>query len=159
MSDTMSRTASQVEYRFNYHVGVQQCPLCGHDFELRFGSWPFLAGTNTAVCDDCPVGEEVTGPSPCDTTFEFVELDPVTLRAIRDAARDGEPVGERFRRVALDESLPDADRAVLQLAAIDLQFCEADATCIRQIEPGLVVETCAEAAAEMLLSGCGDIVS
>ncbi|HEX6132437.1 MAG TPA: hypothetical protein VFZ24_00555 [Longimicrobiales bacterium] len=156
----MSHTRTEVEYRFNYTAASQTCPLCGTRFEPRIGSWPFLPGTNTPVCggEACPIGEDVTGPSPCDTLFEFVELKPETLAAIVRAEREGESVAERLRRVALDESLPDPDRAVLQLAAIDLQFCEADGTRIRQVEPGLIVQTCPEAAAEMLLSGCGDIV-
>ena len=159
MLDIMTHAPAEIEYRFNSSVGARTCPLCGAEFEARFGSWPFLAGTTTAVCggSDCPVGDDVTGPTPCDTLFQFIPLQQVTLRAIMAAAEEGEPVAERFRRVALDETLPDPDRAVLQLAAIDLQFCEADGTRIRQIEPGLVVQTCGEAAAEMLLSGIGDI--
>ncbi|HEX6308417.1 MAG TPA: hypothetical protein VFZ69_09535 [Longimicrobiales bacterium] len=160
MADTLSHARTEVEYRFNYTVSPQTCPLCGTTFEPRIGSWPFLPGTNTPVCggERCPIGEDVAGPSPCDTMFEFVELRPQTLKAIAAAEVEGESVAERLRRVALDESLPDPDRAVLQLAAIDLQFCEADGSRIRRIEPGLIVQTCAEAAAEMLLSGCGDIV-
>jgi hypothetical protein len=160
MVDTMSQSRSAVEYRFNHDVEKKACPLCGADFEPRTGSWPFLAGTTTAVCGgtDCPVGDDVTGISPCDTLFEFAPLDPATLAAIAASAGDGEKVAERLRRVALDESLPDADRAILQLAAIDLQFCEAETTRIRSIEPRMVVQTCSEAAAELLLSGCGEIV-
>lgn len=157
MAQTMTRSA--VEYRFNTDVTRARCPLCGSEFEPRLGSWPFLAGTSTPVCGgaDCPVGEDVTGPSPCDTLFEFGELSDATLDALGDDSLDGETVAERLRRVALDESLPDPDRAVLQLAAIDLQFCEADGTRIRQLRPKFVVQTCGEAAAELLLSGCGEI--
>lgn len=159
MLDSMTHAPAEIEYRFNQHVGARTCPLCGTEFEPRIGSWPFLAGTTSPVCgsSECPTGDDVTGPSPCDTLFEFIPLQPVTVRAIASAAQEGEPVAERFRRVALDESLPDPDRAVLQLAAIDLQFCEADGTRIRQLEPNMVVQTCGEAAAEMLLSGLGDI--
>src|SRR5690606_31732501 len=101
---------------------------------------------------------DVTGASPCDTLFEFTPLEQQTLDAIAEAATEGEAVSERLRRVALNESLPDADRAVLQLAAIDLQFCEAETTQIRKLGPRMVVQTCGEAAAELLLSGCGDII-
>ena len=157
MAETMTR--SEVEYRFNTDVSPASCPLCGAEFEPRLGSWPFLAGTPNPVCGgaDCPLGEDVTGPSPCDTHFEFRQLDDATLEALEDETLQGETVAERMRRVALDESLPDPDRAVLQLAAIDLQFCEADSTRIRQIRPTLIVQTCGEAAAELLLSGCGEI--
>jgi hypothetical protein len=160
MVDTMSQARSAVEYHFNCDVAAKKCPLCGADFEPRTGSWPFLAGTTTPVCggSDCPIGDDVTGTSPCDTLFEFTPLQQRTLDAIAAAADEGETVAERLRRVALDESLPDPDRAVLQLAAIDLQFCEAETTQIRQIEPTMVLLTCGEAAAELLLSGCGEIV-
>lgn len=161
MVDTMSQAQSAVEYRFNHDVAAKECPLCGADFKMRAGPWPFLAGTATPVCGggSCPVGEDVTGTSPCDTLFEFTELQQQTLDAIASAADDGEPIAERLRRVALDESLPDPDRAVLQLAAIDLQFCEAETTRIRQIAPRMIVQTCGEAAAELLLSGCGEILT
>lgn len=160
MVDTMSQARSPVEYRFNHETGPKTCPLCGADFELRAGSWPFVAGSAMPVCggSDCPVGDDVTGTSPCDTLFEFTELQPQTLDAIAAAAADGEAIAERLRRVALDESLPDPDRAVLQLAAIDLQFCEAETTQIRRLAPRMVVQTCGEAAAELLLSGCGEIL-
>lgn len=158
MVDTMSQARSAVEYRFNHDTTPRTCPLCGAGFEPRPGSWPFVAGTADAVCGNCPTGDDVTGTSPCDTLFEFTELRTSTLNAIAAAAQDDEPVAERLRRVALDETLPDPDRAVLQLAAIDLQFCEAETTRIRQLEPRLVVQTCGEAAAELLLSGCGEIV-
>jgi hypothetical protein len=160
MVDTMSQAPTAVEYRFNYDVAPKKCPLCGADFEPRAGSWPFIAGTATPVCggSDCPIGEDVTGTSPCDSLFEFIALQQTTLDAIGRAATEGEPVSERLRRVALDESLPDPDRAVLQMAAIDLQFCEAATTQIRQLGPRMVVQTCGEAAAELLLSGCGEII-
>ena len=161
MVDTMRHAPSEIEYRFNHDVSGRTCPLCGAAFEPRIGSWPFLAGSSDPVCagDQCPVGDDVTGASPCDTLFEFTQLQQSTLDAIAAKASAGEPVAERLRRIALDESLPDPDRAILQLAAIDLQFCEADTTRIRQVEPRLVVQTCGEAAAELLLSGCGEIVS
>lgn len=157
MAQTM--THSEVEYRFNTDVTRATCPLCGSEFEPRLGSWPFVAGTSSPVCGgaDCPIGEDVTGTSPCDTFFEFHQLSDATLDALSDDSLQGESVAERMRRVALDESLPDPDRAMLQLAAIDLQFCEADGTRIRQLRPSLVVQTCGEAAAELLLSGCGEI--
>jgi hypothetical protein len=161
MVDTMRHAPSEIEYRFNHDVSARTCPLCGAAFVPRIGSWPFLAGSSDPVCagDQCPVGDDVTGASPCDTLFEFAQLQQSTLDAIAAKASAGEPVAERLRRIALDESLPDPDRAILQLAAIDLQFCEADTTRIRQVEPRLVVQTCGEAAAELLLSGCGEIVS
>lgn len=161
MVETMRQARSAVEYRFNYDVAQKKCPLCGVEFEPRAGSWPFLAGTTNPVCGgtDCPMGDDVTGTSPSDTLFEFAPFRKQTLDAIAAAAREGEPVAERLRRVALDESLPDPDRAMLQMAAIDLQFCEAETTQIRQLEPRLVVLTCGEAAAELLLSGCGEIVT
>lgn len=160
MADTMSHAGPAVEYRFNHDSAAKDCPLCGSRFEPRFGSWPFLAGTPNAVCggDSCPVGDDVTGTSPCDTLFEFAPLQPATIHAIAAAAPNGDSVAERLRHVALDESLPDPDRALLQLAAIDLQFCEADTTRIKQLEPQMVVQTCGEAAAELLLSGCGRIL-
>jgi hypothetical protein len=157
MANTMTR--AEVEYRFNYDVTRQTCPLCGAEFEPRIGSWPFLAGSATRVCagPECPIGDDVTGPSPCDALFEFVPLTNETLNALERNGLEGETVAERLRRVALDESLPDPDRAVLQLASIDLLFCEADSTRIRETRPRLVVQTCGEAAAELMLSGCGDI--
>jgi hypothetical protein len=159
MVETMSQARSAIEYHFNHDAGTRECPLCGARFELHPGSWPFLAGTTIPVCggSDCPTGEDVTGVSPCDTLFEFGPLQQETLDAIAAAGGEGESVAERLRRVALDESLPDPDRAILQLAAIDLQFCEAETTQIRELEPRLVVQTCGEAAAELLLSGCGEI--
>ncbi|MGH7448686.1 MAG: hypothetical protein ACRELT_14040 [Longimicrobiales bacterium] len=160
MVDTMSRAGSAVEYRFNHDIAPKECPLCGARFEPRPGSWPFLAGTAEPVCggSDCPVGDDVTGISPCDTLFEFAPLQKATIDAIAASVVEGVSVAERLRRVALDESLSDPDRGLLQLAAIDLQFCEADTTCIRQLEPRMVVQTCGEAAAELLLSGCGEIL-
>ena len=160
MVETMSHAGSAVEYRFNHDVAAKTCPICGSGFEPRLGSWPFVAGSNEPVCGsaECPVGDDVTGTSPCDTLFEFAQLQKATIDAIAATAADGSPVAERLRRVALDESLPDPDRALLQLAAIDLQFCEADTTRIRRLEPTLVVQTCGEAAAELLLSGCGNLI-
>jgi hypothetical protein len=159
--ETMSHPRSAVEYRFNHDVKQHDCPLCGTSFEPRIGSWPFVAGTSEPVCggSECPVGDVVTGTSPCDTLFEFAPLQQATLDAIAQPEGDGERLGERLRRVALDDSLPDPDRALLQLAAIDLQFCEADTTRIIRLEPRLLVQTCGEAAAELLLSGCGEIVN
>jgi hypothetical protein len=161
MVDTMRHAPSEVEYRFNHDVRAHTCPLCGADFEPRVGSWPFLAGSSDPVCagNQCPVGDDVTGTSPCDTLFQFALLQQATLDAIAATAAHGDSVAERLRRVAFDESLSDPDRAILQLAAIDLQFCEANTTRIKQIEPRLIVHTCGEAAAELLLSGCGEIVA
>ena len=121
MAETMTR--SEVEYRFNTDISRASCPLCRSEFEPRLGSWPFLAGTSTPVCGgpDCPLGEDVTGPSPCDTHFEFGPLADATLDALEDESLQGETVAERLRRVALQESLPDPDRAMLQLAGIDLR--------------------------------------
>jgi hypothetical protein len=159
MNATMNAAASQVEFRFNSAVGDHECPLCGASFHTTPGSWPFLAGTVTPVCGgpDCPVAEDAPDASPCDTLFAFCDLAADTLRALA-ATDEADSVPERLRRVALDESLPEADRGLLNRAAIDLLFWEADQTRIAALEPRLVLQTCPEAAAEMLLSGCGDIV-
>jgi hypothetical protein len=159
MNPTMNRAAPEIEYRFNTVPVDSTCPLCGSAFHAGHGTWPFLAGTDTPLCDrpECPVGEDVTGPPPCDTLFAFPPMANETLAAIRATAEDVQ-VGERLRTVALDESLPAADRALLQRASIDLLFWEADHTRIHSLEERLVLRTCAQAAAEMLLSGCGDIL-
>jgi hypothetical protein len=159
MNNPMNSAAQPVEYRFINSPGEHACPLCASPFATRRGMWPFLAGTARPVCggDDCPVGEDVTGPSPCNTLFAFHPLSAETLAALR--ALDGSrPVAERLRDVALDESLPRTDRDLLQRASIDLLFWEATETRIQTTDPGLVLQTCGEAAAEMLLSGCGDIL-
>lgn len=159
MNNAMNSAAQPVEYRFINSPGEHACPLCSSQFSTRRGMWPFLAGTARPVCggDACPVGEDVTGPSPCNTLFAFHPLSAETLHALR--ARDGgQPVAERLRDVSLDDSLPRTDRDLLQRASIDLLFWEANETRIQTLDPGLVLQTCGEAAAEMLLSGCGDIL-
>jgi hypothetical protein len=159
MNATMNATGSRVEFRFNADAGEHGCPLCGATFHTTPGSWPFLAGSLTPVCGgpDCPVEEDAPDVSPCDTLFAFCELAPATLQAI--GTTDGqESVAGRLRQAVLDEALPEADRNLLNRAAIDLLFWEADQTRIASLEPRLVLQTCPEAAAEMLLSGCGDIV-
>jgi hypothetical protein len=159
MNHAMNSAAQPVEYRFINSPGEHACPLCASRFATRRGMWPFLAGTARPVCggDDCPVGEDVTGPSPCNTLFAFHPLAAETLDALRklDGSR---PVAERLRDVSLDDSLPRTDRDLLQRASIDLLFWEANETRIQATDPGLVLQTCGEAAAEMLLSGCGDIL-
>jgi hypothetical protein len=159
MNQTTDPAARPVEYRFINSPAEHTCPLCKARFTTRRGTWPFLAGTARPVCgtDGCPVGEDVTGPSPCNTLFAFPQLAPETLDALRnsDPAR---PVAERLRNVALDDALPEHDRDLLQRASIDLLFWEADHTRIQTLEPSLVLQTCGEAAGEMLLSGCGDIL-
>jgi hypothetical protein len=159
MNATMNAAASRVEFRFNSGAGEHECPLCGASFHTTPGSWPFLAGTLTPVCGgpECPIEEDAPDASPCDTLFAFCDMAPDTLQAL--AATDpAEQVTERLRRAALDDSLPEADRSLLGRAAIDLLFWDAKHTRIAALEPQLVLQTCPEAAAEMLLSGCGDIV-
>jgi hypothetical protein len=159
MNATMNAAAPRVEFRFNSGAGDHQCPLCGASFHTTPGSWPFLAGTLTPVCggQDCPIEEDAPDASPCDTLFAFCEMAPATLKALADTdARESVP--ERLRRAALDDSLPEPDRNLLNRAAIDLLFWDADHTRIAALEPRLVLQTCPEAAAEMLLSCCGDIV-
>lgn len=159
MNPTMRPEAPAVEYRFNHAAAESACPLCGKGFRTHVGSWPFLAGTNSPVCgeDDCPVGEDVTGAPPCDTIFEFCPLAGATVDALKRTP-DSEGVAERLRLASLDEALPQEDRDLLQRASIDLLFWEADDTRIERFEPRLTLRTCSQAAAEMLLSGCGDIV-
>jgi hypothetical protein len=199
----MSMTSSPgpaIEYRFNATPLRGSCPVCGGTFESTMGMWPHLARTDQLVCGapDCPVGEEITGPQPCDTFFEFAALEPRTIEALQDVAgqagaagvtadeegsagesvsagnvsagESGSPddvdspgdtgltVAEQFRRVSLLEDISGADRNVLQLAAIDLQYCQAGSTRIERYHPRLVVRTCGEAAGELLLSGCGEIL-
>jgi hypothetical protein len=158
MNQTMSAASPAVEYRFNHAPADHECPLCGVTFRTARGSWPFLKGSVTPVCggSDCPT-EDAPHVSPCDTLFAFATLAPETLEALRRTG-DGLAVAERLRTVAVDESLPTEDRDLLGRAAIDLAFWEADMTRIASLEDGLVLQTCPEAAAEMLLSGCGDIV-
>lgn len=159
MTQTMNPVAPALEYRFNNSPAEHSCPLCGASFRTTLGSWPFLAGTPTPVCGGprCEVPDEPVTSSPCDTLFAFCELSPATLEAIAATDEDA-PVAERLRLVALDERLPEEDRGMLGRAAIDLLFWEADSTRIAALEPGLVLRTCPEAAAEMLLSACGDII-
>ncbi|MEX1184123.1 MAG: hypothetical protein WEF86_12905 [Gemmatimonadota bacterium] len=156
MHDTAART---LEYRFNYTPAQRSCPVCSQVFEPGIGMWPFIAGTTDAVCGalGCADGEDVTGPQPCNVLFEFDDMDPATVDAIRAADADA-PVAERLRTISLLDTTPEPDRNLLQLAAIDLQYCQADDTQIERYEPRLVLRTCGEAAAEMLLSCCGDIV-
>lgn len=157
---TTSTARPQIEYRFNSGTTQHVCPVCNHGFETRIGMWPMLVDGGAPVCgrEDCPVGDEVDRPSPCDTLFQFANLSPATLKAIQDAAADVPSVAERLRVVSLNETLPAEDRQLLQLAAIDLQYCQADTTRIESLDNALVLRTCGEAAAEMLLSGCGDIL-
>jgi hypothetical protein len=157
MNPTMKPDSPPVEYQFNHAPAEAECPLCGNAFRTHVGSWPFLARTSTAVCGECPMGEDVTGAPPCDTQFEFCELDPATIEAIRGTSQE-DGVGERLRLASLQDSLPLEDRDLLQRASIDLLFWEADDTRIERFEPRLRLRTCPQAAAEMLLSGCGDIV-
>jgi hypothetical protein len=159
MNVTMKPGGPAVEYRFNATTGEHDCPLCGSSFQTVPGSWPFITGTVTPVCGgpECPIGDDAADASPCNTLFAFGELDPATLAAL--AATPGEAlVAERLRDAGLNESLPLEDRNLLNRAAIDLLFWEAESTRIAAIRPRLVLQTCPEAAAEMLLSGCGDIV-
>jgi hypothetical protein len=159
MNPTMNRAAHPVDYRFNNKPADHICPLCGSRFRSRLGVWPFLAGSADAVCGgaDCPVGDDVTGSPPCDTLFAFPALDPATIEAIR-SSDESAGVGRRLQLVADDESLPADDRSLLQRAALDLLFWEADETTIHELEPVLGLRTCGQAAAELLLSGCGDIL-
>jgi hypothetical protein len=159
MNPTMNPVVPALEYRFNSAAGEHECPLCGSSFQTAPGSWPYLAGSTTPVCGgaDCPLTEDTPHTSPCDTMFAFCEMAPATLAAIRDTPAT-ESVPERLRRAGMDESLPGADRDLLNRASIDLLFWEADSTCIAETDPRLVLRTCPEAAAEMLLSGCGDIL-
>jgi hypothetical protein len=158
MSHTMNAAPPKVEYRFNTEPADYECPLCGDTFRTARGSWPFLAGTQTAVCggSDCPM-EDAQHASPCDTMFAFCAMDDATLDAIRRTDEQAS-VAERLRAAALDDSLPMEDRDLLNRASIDLAFWEADMTRIASLDNGLVLQTCPEAAAEMLLSGCGDIL-
>jgi hypothetical protein len=159
MNPTMKPVVPEVEYRFNSTAAEHECPLCGATFRTTPGSWPYLAGSLTPVCGgpDCPIAEDAPDASPCDTLFAFCDMAPVTLEAIRNTP-EAESVPERLRRAGMDEALPVEDRDLLNRASIDLLFWEADTTSIAAIEPRLVLRTCPEAAAEMLLSGCGDIV-
>jgi hypothetical protein len=159
MNATMNAAPSRVEFRFNGDVGEYECPLCGTTFRTAPGSWPFLAGSPAPVCggSDCPIEEDAPDVSPCDTLFAFRPMAPATLQVLATSAAEGS-VAERFRRAALDDTLPEDDRGILGRAAIDLLFWDAEDTRVAALEPRLVLQTCPEAAAEMLLSGCGDIV-
>jgi hypothetical protein len=159
MTHTMKPVAHALEYRFNNSPAEHTCPLCGADFLTTLGPWPFLAGSPTPVCggDQCQRPDESAHTSPCDTLFAFFDLSPETLKAVA-ATDEAELVAERLRLAALDEALPGHDRDLLNRASIDLAFWEAKTTRIVSLEPGLVLQTCPESAAEMLLSACGDIL-
>jgi len=159
MNATMNAAASRVEYRFNGEAGEHECPLCGTSFRTTPGAWPFLTGTVSPVCGgpQCPVSEDAPDASPCNTLFAFCDLDAATLDAL-ETTGDDDSVPERMRQAALDDGLPMDDRNILNRAAIDLLFWEANQTRIAAVRPRLVLQTCPEAAAEMLLSGCGDII-
>lgn len=147
-----------IEYRFNYAPATGTCPSCGEDFESSIGMWPFTKD-GAPVCGraGCPAAADVSALRPCDTLFEFAEIAPATAEAIRIMG-DAISVAERFRTVSLEPDIPESDSRVLQLAAIDLQYCADDKTRIEQFEPRLVLRLCGEAAGELLLSGCGTIV-
>lgn len=154
-----TRSASpSIEYRFNYAPATGTCPSCGEDFESSIGMWPFTKD-GAPVCGraECPAAADVSALRPCDTLFEFEELALATGAAIR-VMGDAISVAERFRTVSLEPDVPEFDRRLLQLAAIDLQYCAGDSTRIEQYEPRLVLRLCGEAAGELLLSGCGSIV-
>lgn len=165
MTQTISDNSSAVEYRFTWEHAQRECPLCKAAFTTTPGPWPFLASSGEPVCAGpaCPVGDEVSGEADnrnarqCDARFAFTPLDPRTVEAI-SATDAGLPVAERLRLAALGDAVPVPDRDLLCRASIDLAFCEADATRIEALEPALVLRTCGEAAAEMLLSGCGEIL-
>jgi hypothetical protein len=153
----MTATSPTLEHRLHLEPQTLTCAICGTSFESGRGIQLYIAGTDQPVCgredcDDAPI------PDPCDIRFAFVPLDASTIAAIRSLDAPDVPVHEKLRRVALDESLPEEDRVVLSRAAIDLEFCEADSTEIVQLDPSLVLRTCGEAAAELMLSECGDII-
>lgn len=154
-----TRSASpSIEYRFNYAPASGTCPSCGEAFESSIGMWPFTK-EGAPVCGrgDCPAAADVSALRPCDTLFEFEEIAPATAAAIRSMG-DAIAVSERFRTVSLEPDVPESDSRLLQLAAIDLQYCAGETTRIEQYEPRLVLRLCGEAAGELLLSGCGSIV-
>jgi hypothetical protein len=153
-----TRMGPDIEYRFNYSPESATCPSCGTDFVSTIGMWPFRADVAKPVCGgrECPAGAMTLPPDGCDTVVRLIELAPTTVAALRDLD-DGIPVAERFRTVSLEPQVPEADRRVLQLAAIDLQYCQATGTRIEAYEPRLVLRTCGEAAGELLLSGCAEI--
>jgi hypothetical protein len=159
MNPTMKPESPSVEYRFNTASTDHDCPLCGSAFHADRGTWPFLAGTDKPICrrPECLTGDDVTGEPPCDVLFAFPPMSDATLEAL-SGTDETLQVGERLRLVSLEERLPKADRALLQRASIDLLFWEADHTRIHALKPGLILKTCGQAAAEMLLSGCGDIL-
>jgi hypothetical protein len=153
----INSATTPIEYRFNYAPARGTCPSCGREFESSIGMWPHLATTGESVCGRkrCPSADTVAGPLPCDTLVEFAELEPATIAALRAT---GGAVAEQFRAVSLGDDVPEHDRKLLQLAAIDLQYCQADDTRIEAYEPRLMLRTCGEAAAELLLSGCAGII-
>jgi hypothetical protein len=157
MTQTMEPTATVV-YRFSRGATSHDCPLCGQNFQTTYGLWPYLDGTQTPVCrGEHDEAEDADLSTPCDTFFVIPGLSDATRQAIASADTDL-PVAERLRRAGLNDGLPGDDRDVLCRASIDLAYCEADGTRIEATEPELVLETCGVAAAEMLLSGIGDIV-
>ena len=154
-----STAAPKIEHRLSRTAAGHTCPLCGTAFRAGPGILPFLAGTESVVCrgTSCASDDAVI-TRPCNASvFEFTALSARAVAAVRETP-DTLDVGERLRRAGLDHTLSAEDQALLQFAAIDLQFCEADGTRIRSWEPTLVIETCGEAAAELLLSGCGEIL-
>jgi len=153
----MTATSPTVEHRLNLEPATYTCAICGTEFEAGRGIQLYLEGTDQHVCgrEDC---EDAAVPDPCNVRFAFVPLDDSTLNAISSFGAPEMPVHEKLRRLSLDESLPEQDRVVLGRAAIDLEFCEADSTEIVQLKPSLVLRTCGEAAAELMLSECGDII-
>jgi len=154
----MSTAVPAIEYRLSREHASHTCPLCGAAFETRPGVIPYASGSDEPVCGpDCPGGAELEEVHPCNARFQFESLSPETLNALRRAPEQLD-LAERLRRAGLDDSLPELDRGMLQLAAIDLQFCEADTSRVVAWEPQLVIETCGEAAAELLLSGCGRVL-
>jgi hypothetical protein len=157
MTQTMEPTATVI-YKFSRGTGQYTCPICKASFQTTFGLWPYLEGTDTPVCRGVhPDLEDADDVTPCDTLFTIPGLSADTRQAIA-SADTGLPVAERLRRAGLDEALPNDDRVILCRASIDLAYCEADSTRIEATEPELVLQTCGVAAAEMLLSGIGDVV-
>ena len=154
-----SHTVPTLEYRLSRDTAERTCPLCDASFTTRPGIHAFIGGTDDIVCSraGCSSEDESNTLCPCSTLFEFAPLSAATIAALR-AAPATLDVAERLRLAGLDVALPEDDRALLQFAAIDLQFCDAAGTRIRAWEPNLVIETCGEAAAELLLSGCGQLV-
>lgn len=154
-----STAAPTIEYRLSRSAADHTCPLCGAGFRAGPGILPFLAGTDSVLCGETScVTDDAVITRPCNASvFEFSALSADAVAAVRQTPEKLD-VAERFRLAGLSDALSSEDQALLQFAAIDLQFCEADGTRIRSWEPALVIETCGEAAAELLLSGCGEIL-